>query len=77
MGLRTAAAVEEEYNIVRASYLKAVEAEKIEFSRPDSSRRLERPASESLKKQMTELADEHKRLSRGSSMKSYNFIPGD
>jgi hypothetical protein len=78
MGLRTAADVQEEYNILRAAWLKAVEAEKLEHSTlGGTSRRLERSTSESLKKQMKELSDEHSRLSRGSSMKSYNLIPGD
>ena len=77
MSLRTTADIQEEYNIVRAAYLKAVQAEKLDHSTGTTSRSLERTNSSELKTQMTELASEYNRLSRGSSMKSYNLIPGE
>ena len=75
MGLRSATDVQEEYNAVRQSYLKALDAEKLAYASGTTTRSLERSKSLELKQQLTELSAEYNRLSRGSSMKSYNLIP--
>lgn len=58
---RTLAQAEEEYTAVRAAYLKALNAESYGVSGVSVSR----PRSDSLRKQMDQLAEEIYRLSNG------------
>lgn len=76
MGLRNKADVLEEYNAARAAWLKAVEAEKIDYSSGTASRSLERSKSTELKSQMNELAKEYDSLDRGG-IKSFRAVPLD
>lgn len=59
---RTLAQAEEEYTAVRTAYLKALEAESYSVSSGAGSRSLARPRSESLRKQLDQLAEEVRRL---------------
>jgi len=58
---RTLIEVQEEYDAVRASYLKAVKAESYGIS----GRSVSRPRSEDLRKQMDQLAVEIERIKAG------------
>ncbi len=62
---RTLAEAQDEYMKVRAAYLKALEAESQTISTGPGTRTVSRSRSESLKKQMHELAEEIFRLSNG------------
>ncbi len=62
---RTLAEAQEEYTKVRTAYLKAVEAESYSLGAAGATRTVTRPRSESLKKQMNEVAEEIFRLSNG------------
>ncbi len=62
---RTLPEAQEEYTKVRTAYLKAVEAESYTIASEGATRTVSRTRSESLKKQMNELAEEIFRLSNG------------
>jgi len=63
--MRSVAEITEEYNAVRAAYLKALEAESYSVASGSGSRSVSRPRVEALRKQMLELAAELERATRG------------
>ena len=62
MSLRTSAQVQEEYDAVRAAYLKAVSAESYSISSGSGSRSLQRSRVKDLREQMEKLEREYQDL---------------
>ena len=71
---RTLAEAQEEYTAVRAAYLKALSAESYSISQAGGSRALSRSRTESLRKQMDQLAEEIARF-QGSGLKVVAVTP--
>lgn len=72
---RTLAEAQEEYTKVRAAYLKAVEAESYTIGSGGATRSVSRSRSESLRKQMLDLAEEVSRLTNGGGVQVIGVTP--